>query len=162
MRQGIALAREHGIGLAMPLYGLLLAEAEAEAGQIDTGLTRLDELLPEIERTGQRWIEAQLNRVRGELLIRHKPAETAAAEDAFMRSVAVARHQQTKTFELQAATSLSRLWCDRGKRTEARDLLAPIYGWFNEGFGTPVLQEAKDLLDQLSGDEHGAALARSG
>ena len=149
MRQVIALAREHGIGLAMPLYGLLLAEAEAEAGQIDTGLTRLDELIPEIERTGQRWIEAQLNRVRGELLIRHKPAETAAAEDAFMRSVAVARHQQTKTFELQAATSLARLWRDQGKRDEARDLLAPVYSWFTEGFGTPDLKEAKALLDEL-------------
>jgi predicted ATPase len=149
MRQGIALAREHGIGLAMPLYGLLLAEAEAEAGQIDTGLTRLDELLPEIERTGQRWIEAQLNRVRGELLIRHKPAETAAAEDAFMRSVAVARHQQTKTFELQAATSLARLWRGQGKRSEARDLLAPMHCWFTEGFDTLDLEEAKALLDEL-------------
>ena len=150
MRQGIALAREHGIGLAMPLYGLLLAEAEAEAGQIDTGLIRLDELIPEIERTGQRWIEAQLNRVRGELLIRYKPAETAAAEDAFMRSVAVARHQQTKTFELQAATSLARLWRGQGKRSEARDLLAPMYCWFTEGFDTLDLKEAKALLDELS------------
>ena len=79
----------------------------------------------EIERTGQRWIEAQLNRVRGELLIRHKPAEIAAAGDAFMRSVAVARRQQTKTFELQAATSLARLWRDQGKAKEARELLAP-------------------------------------
>ena len=74
----------------------------------------------EIEQTGQRWIEAQLNRVRGELLIRHKPAEIAAAGDAFMRSVAVARRQQTKTFELQAATSVARLWRDQGKAKEAR------------------------------------------
>ena len=103
-----------------------------------------------IEQTGQRWIEAQLNRVRGELLICHKPAETAAAEGAFMRSLAVARHHQTKTFELQAASSLARLWRGQGKRTEARDLLAPIYGWFTEGFGTPDLKEAKILLDALA------------
>jgi predicted ATPase len=149
MRQGIALAREQGIGLAMPLYGLLLAEAEAEAGQIDAGLIRLDELLPEIERTGQCWIEAQLNRVRGELLIRHRPAETAAAEDALKRSVAVARRQQTKTFELQAATSLARLRRDQGKRDEARDLLAPVYGWFTEGFDTRDLKEAEALLGEF-------------
>jgi predicted ATPase len=149
MRQGIALAREHGIGLAMPLYGLLLAEAEAEAGQIDAGLIRLDELLSEIERTGQCWIEAQLNRVRGELLIRHKPAETAVAEDAFMRSVAVARRQQTKTFELQAATSLARLWRDLGKPQQARELLAPVYGLFTEGFDTRDLKEAEALLGEF-------------
>ena len=150
MRQGIALAREHGIGLAMPLYSLLLAEAEAEAGQIDAGLIRLDELLPEIERTGQRWIEAQLNRVRGELLICHKPAETAAAEGAFMRSLAVARRHQTKTFELQAGTSLARLWRDQGKVQQARKLLAPVYGWFTEGFDTRDLKEAKALLEELA------------
>ena len=91
-----------------------------------------------------------MNRVRGELLIRYKPAETAAAEDAFMRSVAVARHQQTKTFELQAATSLARLWRGQGKRDEARELLAPVYGWFTEGFDTVGLKEAKALLDELS------------
>jgi len=149
MRQGIALAREHGIGLAMPLYSLLLAEAEAEAGQIDAGFIRLDELLPEIERTGQRWIEAQLNRVRGELLIRHEPADTAAAEGAFMQSLAVARRQQTKTFELQAGTSLARLWRDQGKVQQARKLLAPVYGWFTEGFDTRDLKEAKALLEEL-------------
>ena len=150
MRRGIALAREHGIGLTLPLYCLLMAEAEAEAGRVEAGLTELDELLSEIERTGQRWIEAQLNRVRGELLIRHKPADTAAAEGAFMQSLAVARRQQTKTFELQAGTSLARLWRDQGKRTEARDLLASVYGWFTEGFDTLDLKEAKALLDELA------------
>jgi predicted ATPase len=134
----------------MPLYSLLLAEAEAEAGQIDAGLTELDELLSEIERTGQRWIEAQLNRVRGELLIRHKPADTAAAESAFMQSLAVARRQQTKTFELQAGTSLARLWRDQGKPQRARELLAPVYEWFTEGFDTRDLKDAKALLEELS------------
>jgi class 3 adenylate cyclase/predicted ATPase len=150
MRQGIALAREHGIGLTMPLYGLLLAEAEAEVGQVEASLTRLDDLLTEIERTGQRWIEAQLNRMRGELLIWHKPAETAAAEGAFMRSLAVARRQQTKTFELQAASSLARLWRSQGRRTDACDLLAPVYSWFTEGFDTLDLTEAKGLLGTLA------------
>jgi len=114
----------------------------------------------EIERTGQRWIEVQLNRVRGELLIRHKPAEIAAAGDAFMRSVAVARRQQTKTFELQAATSLARLWRDQGKAKEARELLAPVYGWFTEGFDTRDLKEARALLDTLEREvEKGCPLA---
>src|SRR6516225_929527 len=91
----------------------------------------------EIERTGQRWIEAQLNRVRGELLIRHKPAEIAAAGDAFMRSVAVARRQQqAKSWELRAATSLARLWRSQGNAQQARELLALVYGWFTEGFDT--------------------------
>ena len=103
-----------------------------------------------IEQTGQRWIEAQLNRVRGELLIRRKPAEIAAAGDAFMRSGAVARRQQMKTFELQAATSLARLWRDQGGAKEARELLAPVYGWFTEGFDTRDLKEAKALLEELA------------
>ena len=98
----------------------------------------------------QRWIEAQLNRVRGELLICHKPAETAAAEGAFMRSLAVARHHQTKTFELQAASSLARLWRDQGKPQRARELLAPVYEWFTEGFDTRDLKDAKALLEELS------------
>jgi predicted ATPase len=150
MRRGIALAREHGIGLTLPLYCLLMAEAEAEAGRVEAGLTELDELLSEIERTGQRWIEAQLNRVRGELLIRHKPADTAAAEGAFMQSLAVARRQQTKTFELQAGTSLARLWRDQGKPQQARELLVPVYGWFTEGFDMRDLKEAKALLEELA------------
>ena len=84
------------------------------------------------------------------------------AEHHHLRAIAVARRQNAKALELCAATSLARLWRDQGKRAEARDLLAPIYGWFTEGFDTPVLQEAKALLDQLTADEHGAALARSG
>ena len=87
--------------------------------------------------------------MRGELLIRHEPADTAAAEGAFMQSLAVARRQQTKTFELQAGTSLARLWRDQGKVRQARELLAPVYGWFTEGFDTRDLKEAKALLAEL-------------
>ena len=86
-------------------------------------------------------------RLRGDLL--SAAGDQTAAEESYHRALAVARRQRAKTLELRAATSLARLWHDQGKRTEARDLLAPIYGWFTEGFDTPVLQDAKALLDQL-------------
>ena len=92
--------------------------------------------------------EADLHRVRGELLI--SVGDPTAAEAAFQQAIAVARRQQAKLWELRAATSLARLWRDEGKAAEARDLLAPVYSWFTEGFDTPVLQDAKALLDQLT------------
>jgi predicted ATPase len=90
----------------------------------------------------------RLPSVGGTLLL--SMAEPAAAEESFQRALAVARRQGAKTFELRAATSLARLWRDQGKRTEARDVLAPVYSWFTEGFDTPVLRGAKALLDQLA------------
>jgi predicted ATPase len=101
---------------------------------------------------GERWFEAELHRLWGEQLL-HAPnngAEVADAEDHFRCAVAVAREQQARFWELRAATSLARLWHDQGKGDDARALLAPIYGWFTEGFDTPVLQEAKALLDELA------------
>jgi len=92
--------------------------------------------------------EADLHRVRGELLI--SVGDPTAAEAAFQQAIAVAHRQNAKFWELRAATSLGRLWRDQGKRIEARDLLAPIYDWFTEGFDTPVLRDAKALLDELS------------
>jgi predicted ATPase len=100
-----------------------------------------------MEKTDERFSEAELHRVRGELLT--ATGDQAAAEQNYKEALAVAKRQSARTFELRAATSLARLWRDQGKRTEARDLLAPIYGWFTEGFDTPVLQDAKNLLDQL-------------
>jgi predicted ATPase len=91
--------------------------------------------------------EVDVFRVRGDLL--SATGDRAAAEESYHRALAVARSQTAKSLELRAATSLARLWRDQGKRTEARDALAPVYGWFTEGFNTPVLQDAKALLDQL-------------
>jgi predicted ATPase len=92
--------------------------------------------------------EVDVFRVRGDLL--SATGDRAAAEKSYHRALAVARSQTAKTLELRAATSLARLWRDQGKRTEARDALAPVYGWFSEGFDTPVLQEARALLNKLA------------
>jgi predicted ATPase len=101
-----------------------------------------------IETTEERYHEAELHRLRGELL--NATGDTSAAERSHHQALAVAQRQSAKVFELRAATSLARLWRDQGKRTEARDLLAPVYAWFTEGFDTPVLQDAKALLDQVA------------
>src|SRR5262252_4902631 len=98
--------------------------------------------------TQERWAEAEMHRLRGTLLLSMR--EHAAAEESYLHALAVARQQTARFWELRAATNLGRLWRDQGKRIEARDLLAPIYGWFTEGFDTPVLQDAKALLDQLA------------
>lgn len=100
-----------------------------------------------IEATGERYCEAEVYRVQGDLLI--TTGDQAAAEQSYRRALAVASRQSAKTPELRAATGLARLWREQGKLTEARRLLAPIYNWFTEGLETPVLQDAKNLLDQL-------------
>jgi len=99
------------------------------------------------EHTGDRWYEAELHHLRGELLISEGNRE--GAEACFRKALAIARHQAARLLELRAASSLARLWREQRKRDAARDLLAPIYGWFTEGFDTPVLKEAKALLDEL-------------
>ena len=93
----------------------------------------------------------RLYRLRGELLLQHAVAQPGEAEACFQQALAVARRQQAKSWELRAARSLARLWQSRGKQAEARELLAPIYGWFTEGFDTADLQEAKALLEELAG-----------
>jgi predicted ATPase len=147
MLQGLDNSRATSAGLCIPFYLMTLAEVYGMAAQADEGLKRLAEAANIVEVTQERWAEAEMHRLRGTLLLSmHK---RAAAEDSFRLALTVAQHQSAKFWELRAATNLARLWCDRGKRTEARDLLAPIYGWFTEGFDTPVLQDAKALLDQL-------------
>jgi predicted ATPase len=96
---------------------------------------------------GHRALEVDVLRVRGDLL--NATGDRIGAEESYHRALAVARHQSAKKLELHAATSLARLWRDQGKRIEARDALAPVYGWFTEGFDTPVLQDAKALIDEL-------------
>ena len=104
-----------------------------------------------METTGERYYAAELHRLQGELLLQHAAPEVAHAETCFQQALAMARRQQAKSLELRAAMSLSRLWQQQGKRDEARALLAPIYGWFTEGFDTADLQEARALLEELAG-----------
>jgi predicted ATPase len=139
--------RSTGAFAAMPSYLILLAGAFGNAGRPREGLKQLDEAASQMERTQERWAEADLHRARGELLV--TVGDLVAAESSFQQSIAVARRQNAKLWELLAAFSLARLWRDQGKRTEARNLLAPVYNWFSEGFDTPVLQEARTLLDEL-------------
>ena len=115
--------------------------------QPQAGLDQLAEAATMVETTQERWAEAEMHRLRGALLLSIN--EHASAADNYQHAIDVARWQSARLWELRAATSLARLLRDQGRRTEARDLLAPIYGWFTEGFDTPVLQDAKALLDEL-------------
>jgi predicted ATPase len=103
-----------------------------------------------VETTGERIFEAEVNRIAGELALKSPDPDAAKAEAYFERALAVAREQQAKSWELRAAMSMARRWRDRGKRDEARELLAPVYGWFTEGFDTLDLKQAKALLDALA------------
>ena len=133
----------------VPYYIALLAAACEISGQIEEAATLLDEALQIMERTGERWFAAELNRHKGQLLLRQGQAE--AAEELYRKALSIAREQDAKLWELQAAASFARLWRDQGRRGEARDPLAPVYGWFTEGFDTPDLKEAKALLGELRG-----------
>ena len=119
-------------------------------GQPEAGLTVLAEALTLVETTGERWYEPELYRLKGELLLQQSADHQAEAETCFQQAIAIARSQQAKSWELRAATSLARLWQQQGKRQEAHDLLAPVYGWFTEGFDTADLQEAKALLEEFA------------
>ncbi len=118
-------------------------------GQPETGLTILAEALTLAGATGVRWYEPERSRLKGELLLQQSPDNHAEAQACFHYALDLARSQQAKSLELRAATSLARLWQQQGKRNEAYQLLAEVYGWFTEGFGTADLQEAKALLDEL-------------
>src|SRR5262249_3227129 len=131
----------------------MLAEACAHAGQRDAGLRLVTEALERVQQSGERAWEAELHRLQGELLVQTEGGVQQAAvtaEACFQQALAVARRQQARSFELRAALSLGRLWQQQGKYQEAHDLLAPIYGWFTEGFDTADLQEAKALRDALA------------
>ena len=131
----------------MPHHIDLLARACEIAGQIEEAVTLLDDALQIVERTGERWFAAELNRHKGQLLLRQGHSE--AAEELYRKALSIAEEQGAKLWELRAAMSLARLRRDQGRHAEARDLLAPVYGWFTEGFDTHDLKEAKALLDEL-------------
>jgi len=147
LRSGWTAFRRTGAETWVPYFLALLARACDITGQVEEGSTLLDDALQTVETTGERWLAAELNRHKGGLLLRQ--GHTEAAEELYGKALSIAREQEAKLWELRAAASLARLRRDQGRRTEARELLAPIYGWFTEGFGTPDLKEAKALLDEL-------------
>jgi predicted ATPase len=147
LRSGLAAYRASGAELLMPHHLTLIAKACSIAGQTDAALTALDDALRIVERTGEHWFTAELSRHKGELLLRQGYAE--AAEELYRKALSIAQEQEAKLWELRAAVSLARLRRDQGRRAEARDLLAPVYSWFTEGFDTPDLKNAKALFDEI-------------
>jgi predicted ATPase len=149
--QGLeAHQRLGGPALGRPFVLALLAEAYGQARRPEAGLQVLAEALTRVEATEERWWEAELYRLKGALLLQLPNPDVHQAEACFQQALSVARGQQAKALELRAALNLSRLWQRQGKHDGARELLAPIYGWFTEGFDTPDLQAAKALLAELS------------
>ena len=151
MHEGLAGWRATGAGLFVPYYLALLAEAYGEAGQAAEGFAALDEALTIVDRggeDGERLWDAELSRIKGELLL--GSSRDVQAEACFQEALQLARSQSAKSWELRASVSLSRLWKNQGQRKEARELLQGIYDWFTEGFDTPDLIDAKALLDELA------------
>jgi predicted ATPase len=146
LRSGSIAYRATGTEASVPYHMALLAAAYEIAGQVEESLAVLDDALQIAERTGEHWVSAELYRRKGHLLLRQGHS---AAERFYCRAMSIAEAQGAKLWELRAAVSLARLWGDQGRRAEARDLLAPVYNWFTEGFDTPDLKEAKTLLDEL-------------
>jgi predicted ATPase len=166
-RRGVALVKQgHEEGMALMRQGatatqstgaskklfLLLYDAEVSQamGRNAEGLNILAEALALVDKTGERNYEAELHRLKGELLLQQHADNQAEAETCFHHAISIAQSQQAKSWELRAATSLARLWQQQGKRQEAYDLLAPVYNWFTEGFDTVDLQSAKALLYELA------------
>ena len=147
LHRGLAAYRATGAEAWVPYQIGLLARAYEIAGQIEEAVDLLDDALQIIARTGERWLEAELYRHKGQLLLRQGRSEVA--EQLYRKALSIAREQEAKLWELRAAASLARLRRDQGRHAEARDLLAPVYGWFTEGFNTPDLKEAKALLEEL-------------
>ncbi|WP_046869415.1 AAA family ATPase [Microvirga massiliensis] len=149
MRQGLAAYGATGAEMWSPYFLGLLAEAEGRAGRPAIGLSLVVDALERADRTGARWFEAELHRLRGELLLVLSEPARSEADACFRRALAIASEQGAKMWQLRAATSLARLWSDQDRRDEARDLLAPIHAWFTEGFDAPDLKDARALLDEL-------------
>ncbi len=157
MVQGLAAYRATGAELRRPYYISLLAEAYGKEGQAEEALNTLAEALDTVNKSGERWYEVEMYRLRGELLLKSKIQGSESevqrlpeAESCFRQAIEIARQQSAKSLELRAVMSLSRLWQQQGKNDEARQMLAEIYSWFTEGFDTADLKEAKALLEELS------------
>jgi predicted ATPase len=150
LTSGITASQSTGTTLFMPFFLSCLARAYAALDQFDDARRSIGQAMTAVETTGERWCEADIHRMAGEIALLSPEPDATKAEAYFERALAVAREQQAKSWELRAAMSMARLWRDQGKRQEAHDLLAPVYGWFTEGFDTLDLKEAKALLDELA------------
>jgi len=163
LRQGVAAWKATGAVVLVSYYLALLAEMIGKTGQTEAGLAMLAEALATVDKSGERFWEAEIYRLKGELLLKHegeRPVPSAlkgrnaerelSPEDCFHRAIDIARCQSSKSLELRATVSLCRLWQAQGKQEQARQMLAEIYNWFAEGFDTVDLREAKALLEELS------------
>jgi predicted ATPase len=150
-RSALAEHRRMGVLAALGMWHALFAECLEKQGNTDEALTALEAAVVHFERRGSDALwEPEVHRLIGDLLLRRNPSAPDRAEVSYRRAIERARSQEAKSWELRAATSLAGLWRDQGKRAEARDLLAPVYNWFSEGFDTGDLKEAKALLDELA------------
>jgi class 3 adenylate cyclase/predicted ATPase len=147
---GFSAYRSTGSTLWEPYYLSYLARAHAELGSFEDAFHSVRDAITAVERTKERWCEADVQRIAGEIALMSPKRDAAKAEGYFERALTVSRQQKAKSWELRAAMSMARLWRDQGKPQEARDLLAPVYGWFTEGFDTRDLKDAKALLDALA------------
>jgi predicted ATPase len=147
---GVTAWRATGATVWTPLHMSFLANAHAELGHFGEARRCIDEAMTAVETSREKWCDAEVNRIAGEVALKSPERDAAKAEEYFERSLAIAHAQQAKSWELRAAMSLARLWRGQGKVQQARDLLAPVYGWFTEGFDTPDLKEAKVLLEELT------------
>lgn len=147
---GMAAWRSTGATVWMPLFLSFVANSYAKVGKFDDSWSCIDEALASVEETKEMWCEAEINRTAGEIALLLPEPDPVKAEVYFHRALVVARKQQAKSWELRSAMSMARLWRDQGKRQEARDLLAPVYGWFSEGFTTSDLKQTKAMLDELA------------
>jgi predicted ATPase len=148
--EGLGAWNQLGARIYLPHGICLLAESHLAGGRTAEGLECVAQALAIAADTGEHWSVARLHQLRALLLLQMHGSDHESAEAHLRTAIGTARAQGARGLELQAATSLARLWGDQGKGTEARGLLAPVYGWFTEGFDTPALKEAKLLLDQLS------------
>jgi predicted ATPase len=148
---GIAAYRSTGATVTVPLYLVLLAAAQAELGQFDDAWLSIEEAMTAVETSGERWFEAEVQRIAGEIALKSPEADAAKAQAYFERALSIAREQQAKSWELRTAMSMARLWRDENKRCAAHELLGPIYGRFTEGFDTLDLKTARAVLDELTG-----------
>ena len=149
MTRGVT-AHRTGATFLTPVRFSLWGKSYAELGRFDEALRSVDEAKEMIKRTGETWFEVHVHCIAGEIALKSLPPDTAKAEACFERALAVAREQEAKSWELRAATNMARLWYDQGKPQQARELLAPVYGWFTEGFDTLDLKAAQVLLDELA------------
>jgi predicted ATPase len=147
---GLTAYQATGATLFMPQHLTNLARARSELGQFGDAWRFIGDAIEAIEKTKERWWEAEVNRLAGEIALKSLEPDAAKAEAYFERALAVARKQQAKSLELRAAMSMARLWRSQGKPQQARELLAPVYGWFTEGFDTRDPKDATALLEELS------------